>query len=323
MIELGERVLSPLSEQAHAAVRTELAGPHDGSADGRFRYSDDTPENRLAQRSLYNRNESMPGSVVDAIATNLQRGYPEIVGSMHKGHQAVMLDQIAEGLESKKKIVIDMNHAGLIHSGIGFRAVCSALEDLGVEFDTASVEGIMLPHLKVWLNKEDPPLEDDSDKESGGDGFMPTQSGVALVSRNALKAIPNTDNTGELRKRFTKEVSAHTKLYMEVFRKLMASDIGMLVLIIGSGTHDRRKADDPNVIEMKPVAPGLINMFVDNELEVAEMALVDVDGYPFDAILAEGPSPVTSLEQMARRKGRLARLLGEQVAGVSYEYQRP
>lgn len=322
MIELGERVRSPLSEEAHSFVRTEMAGPNVGNVGGRFRYSDDTTENRLAQRSLYNRNPHLPGESVDAIAAELEPGYPEMVEAMHKGHQAVLLDQMAEGVQEKKKIVLDMNHAGLIRSGVGFRAVCSALEDLGVEFDTVSVEGIMLAHLKVWLNKGDPPPEEElAGKEPGEDGFMPTQNGVGLISRNALKVIPNTDSAADFREKFPEEVKAHTKLYKKVFESLMNMDTGMLILIISSGSHDRIRKGNPDVVEMKPVAKGLIDMFVDYELEVAEMGLVDVDGHPFDAFLAEGPQPVTSLEKMARRKGRLARLLGEKVAGVSYEYQ--
>lgn len=316
MSEIGERIMSPLSEEAHAMVRTDLAGPHVGSAGGRFRYSDDIAESTQAQRSLYTHNDRIPGEAVDAIAGELQSRYPEIVEAMHSGHQGVILDKMAEGLQEKKKIVVDMNHAGLINSGIGFRAPCSALENLGVEFETVSIEGIMLPHLKVWLSKEAPPTQDQEDES----GFMPTPSGVKLLSRHAFRSIPKTESTEELRAKFPDEVTAHNRLLKETFQRLMSVDEGMLILVIGSGTHDRRKPGDPSVIEMKPVAQGLIDMFIENELEVAEVAIQDIDEHPFDVTLVEGPEPVTSMEQMNRRKNRLARFMTEKVAGVSYEY---
>jgi hypothetical protein len=308
------------------AVRTELAGPNVGNMGGRFRWADDTPENRLAQRSLYNVNPALPSEAVDAIATELQPGYAEIVEGMHRGHQAVILDEIAEKVEEKKKVVIDMSHPGLINAGVAYRAVCSALEALGVEFETVSLEGAMLAHLKVWLNKEDPPPLDEDETEAstsenpGEDGFIPTQNGIGLISQNALKTIPNTENTEELRKRFKEEVKEHNSLAMEVFEALMNKDVGMAILIIGSGTHDRRRKDDPSVIDMKPVAPRVVKMFMDNELEVAEVAAFDVKEHPFDVQLVEGPVPVTSVKQMNRRKGRLARIMTEQVAGVTFNY---
>ncbi len=307
----SQPIPSPLSAETLSMVKDELAAPHEGSVGGRFRLMKNTPD----AIPVYEPNFPVEGLDPDVLAAGLERQYPDIVDSMHSGHQGVILDKIAEGLDENKKMVVNMNHASLLRSGMGFRGLCKALEDIGVNnFETAAVIGVMLTQLEARL----------SAAEEGND-FIPATVVAGLMSDHSIITVPSTervDSSNIMNRR--REVIAHQRLAKAVLHELTEREKGMLILIIGSGTHDKitpgEEGDKPKLVIGK-VRNGTTKLIRENSLDVVQMGVRDIPGQPFDMQLLEAPELLTGKSQMDRKMARTARFLGEGVADVSVEYK--
>lgn len=315
-LEIGEAIgvksiQSPLTTEALSVVRNELATPHEGSVGGRFRVMRNPPDHI----PVYEPNFPIEGLDPDVLAAGLEKRYPEIVESMHSGHQGVILDKIAEGLDENKKIVVNMNHASLLRAGSAFRGLCKALEDIGMDnFESAAIIGIMLTQLETRLSAGDE-----------GDDYVPAAVAAGLMSDHSINTVPSTDRVDSSSiMQYKKEVIAHQQLAKAVLKELTGREKGMLILIISSGTHDTiTSAEDGEKpkLTIGKVRAGTTKLIRENGLHVVQMGVRDIPGQAFDAQLLEAPELLSDKKQMDRKMARTARFLGEGVSDVLVQYK--
>lgn len=309
-MDLGTRVASPMSPEAWEGVR-ELSGRLVETAGGRFRLMPDTAETLDARTSLYIPCLEFENSQVDAVAEGLEPNYPEMVKSMHDAGRGIITNKIAADLDEGKNVAVNMNHPSLVRSGIGFRLICRALEDKGVEFDRAIIGGAAIVNLEVKLGTDD------------GAGFMPAYDAMGLVSDHFFVSVPDTERASQVREKHKKEVSLHNTQMKEKLKELLDGKDGVLLLMLGSGTHDRPATDRSDVIEMAPISDGTCEILMDrqNRLSVVQAAVADIPNKPMEFYLLSGPNKLFSIKQMHREMGRTARFLTLNTLDFIYNYQ--
>ncbi|HEX5456638.1 MAG TPA: hypothetical protein VFW77_04740 [Candidatus Saccharimonadales bacterium] len=315
-----ETIESPLSPEAIIVIHDELAAPHAGSEDGRFRLVEEIP----TSLALYEYSEPIPGFSPKELARGLEKKrYPEVVEAMHTGHQAVMLDKIAEGLEDNKKYVLNLNHASLTRSGMGFLALMEALEDIGVtDFETAGVIGAMVTQLEVMLKAYEPGRQ----KTLTKDDYILATAAAGLICDHRVTTVPNSERVKKSGlMAYEDEVTGHRTMAKGAFKALSKVDKAMLILLITSGTHDilvpGAGAEGKDKLVMRRVGGGSSGLAINNGLEMIQMNVQDIPGYPYNAVLLEPPERITSHEQVERKMVRTARFQQEATPDVEVEYE--
>ncbi len=324
-MDLGPRINSPMSPEAWSEVRG-LSQRLADTAGGRFRLMNETATNQEAMTSLYVPCPEFEAALVDNLAASLEDKYKpgryqEMVEEMHSGGREIVVNNIANDLESGKNIAVNMNHASLVRSGIGFRLLSRALEDKGVAFDKAIIGGAALLNVEVRLDDDE--VSQSSSEPENEEGFMPAYDAIGLVSNHFFVSVPNTKRAENLREDYGEEVKQHNEQMKQTLAKLLESDEGVLLMMLGSGTHDRPREGDPTTIEMSAISDGTIEMIIENKLGTVQAALLDLPGKPMEFYLLSGPGSLSSKDQMHSEMGRTARFLSQHAPGAFYIYQKP
>lgn len=315
-----ETIESPLPPEAIEVIHDELAGPHAGAEGGRFRQVDEIP----TTLNVYEYSEPIPGLSPKDVARGLEpEHYPKAVSAMHKGHQAIILDKVAEGLAEKKKYLVNLNHGSLLRSGKTFLALCEALEDIGVtDFETAGVIGAMVTQLEVALKAAKPGQQDRLKKSD----YILATAAAGLICNHRITTVPNSERVNESGLvKYEDDVTGHRGLAKGVMKSISKMDKAMLILLITSGTHDilvpASTPDGKDKLVMRRVKKGTSGLAIDNDLEMIQMGVQDIPGYPFNAVLLEPPEKITNHAQVERKMIRTARFQQEATPDVDVEYE--
>jgi hypothetical protein len=299
----------------------ELARIHEGSAGGRFQPLENTPEHQEVRTSLYLPGAPQTGEFIDDLAEGLEETYPAIAEEINQGAQGDFMDEIASAVNSGGKVVFNMNHAGLFRSGIGYRLPCKALEERGCSFDKAVIGSATLLNLKAQLIGKSQ-REKGLTEEEKASSYVPAYTGVSWISDHFFISIPPTERMKDSGlAAYKDEVSLHNEQMKGLLRKLLDGDEGVLILMLGSGTHDKPKEKDPSTMRMFPISDGTVDFVKDNELLVAEAAILDLPDRPMGFYLMSGPQKINTPEQMHENAAKKARLLGKKAVDVSFEYE--
>lgn len=316
-MNLGPKVASPMSPEAWAGV-SELSEQLVKTAGGRFRLIEEDEQSSLSRNSLYLPFPDFDGNAADVLAQNLEDRYQpgryqQMLEEMRIGGRKVIVNKMAAELDEGKNIVVNMNHPSLIRSGIGFRLLSRALEEKGVEFDKAIIGGIALAGVEVSL---------DTDDESEG-GFIPAYDAVGFVSNHLFVSVPNTKRASRFREKHKKEVDEHNSQMKEKLQELLNNKKGVLLMMLGSGTHDKPHKNNPDIIEIAPISESTIKLMRENRLGLVQAAVSDPPGKPMSFYLLGGPRNLLSTDQMHREMHTTAGFLTANSPDKRYIYLRP
>lgn len=281
------------------------ASEHAESSGGRLGLLPYNPEYYPGQAGVSVLGDPQPAPVVDSVAAVAQPRYAEISQALkNQEADSKEVSRIGELLKGGNNVILATNHGDIIDIAITHASFYSLLDRQGYQMKTGIIISKMVAFLAYRL---------------GGD-LAPAVEILKILEDEQFLSYPRTESAKKrgVGRLLPSEVDRHNRHMRDKIDQRLGEG-AMLLALAASGTVDKPKSDNPDVITMSRVGSGTQKLMAAKHTYVVPVAVwYESDAPVFE--ICDIPRVITDEAMATNAMHRIASTLTDRVPNKTFEY---